>query len=257
MKSCIAVLTRGYDDINQYQNLIRRNKHIVYHLENKSIDILIFHEGNIKEDHQSFIKNETRELNIKFIDISNIAFQSEKKTIPFETSDKYGGLGYRHMCTFWFINFFDAVKEYDKMIRIDEDCYIDTNIDRIFSQLDDHIFVCGRLSRDEDFVTEGLNTFSLNFMNKYKDVYQFKNTNTKEPGGPYTNVMGYALNKIRDNKILNLYINEIDISNMIYKRRWGDLPLWGEVVYYIFGMDAMKIDTNIRYFHGSHNSYIN
>jgi len=44
---------------------------------------------------------------------------------------------------------------------------------------------------------------------------------------------------------------------MIYERRWGDLPLWGEVIYYIFGEETMKVDNNIMYYHGSHFSKIN
>jgi hypothetical protein len=43
---------------------------------------------------------------------------------------------------------------------------------------------------------------------------------------------------------------------MIYRRRWGDLPLWGEVIYYIFGSELLKIDKDIKYFHGSHECYI-
>jgi hypothetical protein len=256
MKTCIAVLTRGYDDINQYQQLIRRNKHIVYHLEDKSIDILIFHEGNIKEDHQTFIKNETPEIKLQFIDISNIAFQPEKKNIVFEEAHDYG-LGYRHMCSFWFVNFFDAVKDYDRLLRIDEDCYIDTNINQILSQLDEYTFVCGTFSRDEESVTKGLNRFSLDFMDTHKDLFTFKKSDTKPPAGPYTNVMGFSLNKIRNCHIFQTYKKDVDINNFIYKRRWGDLPLWGEVIHYIFGDNAIKIDRNIKYLHGSHNCYVN
>ena len=52
-------------------------------------------------------------------------------------------------------------------------------------------------------------------------------------------------------------MTEIDASGMIYKRRWGDLPLWGEAIYYIFGDDTLIIDTDIKYFHESHHANVN
>ncbi len=73
MKSCIATLTRGYTDIEKYSMLIKRNRHIARKLKDKTIDILIFHEGNILKEHQAHIKAETPELALKFIDISPIA----------------------------------------------------------------------------------------------------------------------------------------------------------------------------------------
>jgi hypothetical protein len=256
MTNCIAVLTRGYNNILHYNTLIKRNKHIVSNLKDKSIDVLIFHEGNITEEHQLFIKNETPEIKIQFVNISDVAFQSYKKNVVVEEVP-FVGINYRHMCSFWFVNFFDAVKNYDKLLRIDEDCFIDSSIDEIFVQLDTHLFVTGREFHDYEFVTKGLNDFSLDFLNKYKDVYTFKKEDPKKPDGPYTNVIGLSLDKILNNEMFLSYRNEIDKSDMIYKRRWGDLPLWGEVIYYIFGKDTLKNDTNIKYFHGSHKIQVN
>lgn len=256
MKQCIAVLTRGYENITGYDTLIKRNKHISVNLNNKLTDILIFHEGNIKEEHQIFIKNETLELNIIFMDISHIAFQPDKKNIIVKEAPRFQ-IGYRHMCSFWFVNFFEVVKEYNKLLRIDEDCFIDSNIDNILSQLDNFVFVVAQTKYDHEFVTKGLNKFSLDFVNNFKEKFVFKNSNTKKPYGPYTNLIGLSLDEIRNNKTFEDYRLEVDKSNMIYERRWGDLPLWGEVIYYIFGEYTLKLDRNIRYFHESHNAYIN
>jgi hypothetical protein len=256
MSKCIAVLTRGYNDINQYEDLIKRNKHISNNLQDKSIDILFFHEGNILEDQQLFIKNETPELKLKFINISNIDFQYNKINIQFEEAELFG-LSYRHMCSFWFINFFDVINEYDKILRIDEDCFIDSNIDNIFLQLDEYLFICGKIEDDYEYVTKGLNTFSLNFVEKFKNEYSFKKNDDKKPNGPYTNLFGISLNKVRSNDIFQKYKDEIDKNDFIYKRRWGDLPLWGEVIYYIFGNDSLHMDDKIKYFHKSHLYYVN
>jgi hypothetical protein len=255
MNNCIAVLTRGYENIENYDLLIKRNIHINDNLHDKTLDILIFNEGNISEEHQIYIKNKTPELNIQFINISNIAFQTNKQNIEFE--EKTFPLNYKHMCSFWFINFFNVVEKYDKLLRIDEDCFIHSNIDEIFLHLNKYTFVSGILSDDAEQVTIGLNNFSLEFLDKYKEEFEFEITTPKKPYGPYTNLIGFSLNNIRNNNAFQKYMNDIDNSEMIYKRRWGDLPLWGEAIYYIFGDDSLFIDTNIKYFHGSHGSYIN
>ncbi len=257
MRSCIAVLTKGYNNLYEYNKLIQRNKHISNNLIDKSIDILIFHEGNIEEIHQTYIKCQTPDLKMLFIDISEIAFRSEKKDIPCMKGLESFSLGYKHMCSFWFVEFLEAVKDYDKMIRIDEDCLINFNIDDIFIELENYNFITGLVSDDAPLVTIGLNDFSLEFINKYKHLFTFKNTTPKVIEGPYTNVFGIMLNNIRNNDIFHIYRTEIDKSDMIYERRWGDLPLWGEVIYYIFGNESMKVDYRIKYFHGSHGRIIN
>jgi hypothetical protein len=255
MSKCIAVLTRGYNDISGYYDLIKRNIYINDNLIDKSIDILFFHEGNIREDQQILIKNETPELNMKFINILHIAFNPDKKNILMDTGDF--NLNYRHMCSFWFINFFNITKNYDKLLRIDEDCLIETNIDNIFSQLDDSIFICGLVENDEDHVTIGLNKFSLDFIKKYKNEYSFKKFNCKKSYGPYTNLFAISLDKVRNHNMFIKYRNEVEKSEMIYKRRWGDLPLWGEVIYYIFGEDTLIVDETIKYYHKSHDKSVN
>ena len=66
MRQCVAVLTRGYNDISMYSKLIRRNKTIQENLIDKTIYILIFHEGNITHEHQMYIINETCLLIFKY-----------------------------------------------------------------------------------------------------------------------------------------------------------------------------------------------
>jgi len=49
MKKSIVCLTRGYSDYHLYHKLILRNKQIEKHLQDKEMDIVIFHEGNLPE----------------------------------------------------------------------------------------------------------------------------------------------------------------------------------------------------------------
>ena len=251
MRYCIAVLTRGYNDISMYSLLIRRNLAIQENLVDKTIDILIFHEGNITAEHQVHIIKETPDLNIKFIDVNNgHAFKQHKAAIEFNPETNFFKIGYRHMCSFWFVDFWHFVGDYDRMLRIDEDCFIDFNIDSVLQNLDNKDFICGKWISDHDFVTRDLNTTTLQVIGNYT-------SNVETPSGPYTNVFAVNLQNVRTNELLSKYIRVVDDSCNIYRNRWGDLPLWGEAIYYIFGMKSLLIDTSIRYMHESHDMKVN
>jgi len=259
MKKCVALLTRGYDNFDSYSSLITRNKHIECNLLDKTIDILIFHEGNITEQHQIEITKNTPLLNIKFINITSHAFKKEKECIKFYEPTKMFNLGYRHMCSFWFVDFWNFVSDYDYLIRIDEDCIVFSNIDDVFTKLIKYPIISAKYDGDNDFVTVGMNQFTLNFINNNSESgYVFKKNNPKHlPGGPYTNFCGLSLKTLRENNMLHKYIQEVDLSNQIYEKRWGDLPLWGEVVDYIIGSESLFIDNTFRYYHESHKTLVN
>lgn len=255
IKSCIAALTRGYETFDKYSDLIKRNKAIETHLNDKTIDILLFHEGNITHEHQILIAKETPLLTILFVNILGGAFKNEKASVAFDKETARFSLSYRHMCSFWFVDFWNFVKEYDYLLRIDEDCFVECNLDKIFVSLQQYTFIAGHQGHDAGFVTKGLNAFSLAFIQRHLN-YPFKSRTPKSPSGPYTNLFALDL-KIRNNEIFQQYIADVDKSNYIYERRWGDLPLWGEMIYYIFGTSNIMIDKNIKYFHGSHRAQVN
>jgi len=52
-------------------------------------------------------------------------------------------------------------------------------------------------------------------------------------------------------------MNVVDKSNNIYIYRWGDLPLWGEVLEYFYKKHDYLIYNKINYFHGSLGKYVN
>jgi len=248
-------LTRGYNDYRLYHKLILRNKQIQQHLQDKEIDIVIFHEGNIH--HQEEIQKETPSLHLKFIDVKKdgFAFKKEYETVTMDpnTITIEHGWGYRHMCSFWFVDFWTFVEEYDYILRIDEDCYIQFIPDHVFNKLETHPIICAKCDIDLFHVTKGMNDHSRRFM--------LKNGHTKieckAPGGPYTNVVGFCLSYLRNQPILHKYIESIKETKCIYTKRWGDLPLWGEAIHYILGYSALFIDTNLRYFHESHYCFVN
>lgn len=259
---CIAGLTRGYANIHEYKTLIERNQAIQRNLADKTIPLLIFHEGNILEQHQKHIQQATPFLHLYFINIrtNNLAFRTEKESEPYILNMRCFNMGYRHMCSFWFVDFWHFVQEYDALIRIDEDCQVNCSLDTMFAQM--HNFtstaespsiITGVYQEDDDMVCVGLNPFTLNFMSESRATLVPK----RPSGGPYTNLMGMRLDKIRANPTVLKYIRAVDESSHIYHHRWGDLPLWGEVITYILGEHAMKVDPTIQYYHGSHYRHVN
>jgi len=220
------------------------------------MDIVLFHEGNIESEHQLYIQSQTPLLRLVFVDISSHAFKKEKDSIPIEEVLD-SAKGYRHMCSFWFVDFWHFVQDYDTIVRIDEDCYMYSSIDAIFLKLQDYTIVTGVVEPDDAHATVGLTKFTLDFIDRTRNRHSFTETTPKTPSGPYTNLIGFSLNVLRQNTLLHEYIQAIDMSEMIYRRRWGDLPLWGEAVHYILGTSTMCVDTEIKYIHGSHGKAIN
>jgi hypothetical protein len=253
-KNAVVLLTRGYKEYENYYSLIQRNKSISKNLNDKTMDIVIFNEGNISDLHQELIKRETPELNIKFVTINEKAFLKENEVFAFykTTIRDIWHYGYRHMCHFWFIDFVHFCNDYDYILRIDEDCIIDFNIDEIFNILPSKFLIAGAVDKDDEHVTHGLNKFTLDFLKK-----NGFNKKSKEPGGPYTNIFALNLLKLHKNNFLKIYMNYIDKSNNIYIYRWGDLPLWGEVLEYFYKKHDYLIYNKINYYHGSLSKYVN
>nr|QFG74718.1 MAG: glycosyltransferase sugar-binding region containing protein [Megaviridae environmental sample] len=250
--NAIVVLTRGYNEKNKYNNLLERNKCLERYY-NKSISYIIFHEGNITEDHQQYIQLNTI-IPLIFIDVSDSFRKEEINVYP---PTRGFNLGYRNMCNFWFCEFWNYLTDYNKILRIDEDClyYSDYNI--IFNMLNDNTVLYGKWVKDKDFVTKGLSKFTHQFMKRNnKNIPIFKLFN-RTSSGPYTNVIGINLIKARQNMLFSKYIKAVKYSDNIYIYRWGDLPLWGEALTYFFPKNSYQKSKKIKYFHGSHSTGIN
>ena len=241
--NAVVVLTKGYKHKKKYSDLIERNRYLEK-FANKKNDYIIFHEGNINYKHQKYIQKYTPKLKLKFINVSN---DFTTKQFDFYPPTKKWGLGYRNMCNFWFCNFWKYVEKYNKILRIDEDCLYFKDHSIVFDILEDKVARFGWRGTDEEYVTKGMNSFTLKFL-KENGI----NALPKYPDGPYTNVIGLNLNLLRKNDLLHKYIKTIYLSNNIYIYRWGDLSLWGEVLHYLYSYNDYKLTKSIQYKRGSH-----
>ena len=249
-RCAICLLTRGYPHIDQYDMLVRRNRSIQKKLHNKSIPVIIFHEGNITSEQEEYIKAQTPSLNIVF---RAIEFDHTRENVNVDQNTNMFNMGYRHMCSFWFVDMWhnEILKDFDYILRIDEDCEMRTNIDRIFRQLtnsNQYYAICASMDGDADYVTRYMNETTLSFMNNKNALPH------KEPGGPMTQMTGFNMKRLRNEPMLQKYIKHIHDTRMIYINRWGDHSLWGEVFFYILP-NRLKVDKSIKYFHGSHVGY--
>lgn len=270
-KIAIAVLTKGYDDIRQYQMLIDRNNSIFDKIVSHSkyqFDMLIFHEGNITTEHQEYIASQSK-LPLLFKNVKEhgncSAFDDTRNKLNMELCPPTGlsswfSLGYKHMCHFWSIDLFDYLDEYTYILRIDEDVIVNTFDDSILEHMitNDIKFgtplVCyynGKL--DDPDVMVGMQELTETFCEN-KGIQP--KTNFDEIMGAYTNFMILNLSYFKNNNVVQSFLNEIENSHGIYSNRWGDASIWGIIIYWLLN-EEFSILNDVEYYHASHDRYVN
>ena len=226
--NAIVCLTRGYSDISRYNTLIVRN---VGRWKNINKDLkyplVIFHEGNITAEHQDYIRDRSMGQDLIFKDISAV----------------WQG-GYEGMCRFMIYDIWEQCKEYDYILRIDEDCVIQSATYDPFDQIENSFTkymtsVWWAESHSETNAT--LPQFIQELTGA--DIAQFYNNKF-----PYTNVSCANVEYMRGIKELKI----IAESPLQKPNRWGDLPVLGSMLN-IYEKDNIKTMTGLTYYHASHN----
>ena len=236
LKVAIVALTRGYEgDLDKYEDLINRNKSIYEYINSKiafPFEMILFHEGNIPLNDQKFIQKKSQS-EITFVNVESIF----KKYINVD--------GYTIMCKFQMYYIWDYVKNYDYIIRIDEDIIIKNfnlkSIDKMHRKNIDFYF--SKLIYESHVPTN--DTLPLYLMK----LFNAKNTKFYNHLFPYTN---FYISKVKiwreetiNNKLKNLAENNIQIIN-----RWGDLPVIGSFINQ-FDIKSKRL-YRLIYFHSSH-----
>lgn len=270
-KIAISVLTKGYQDIKQYQMLINRNNSISEKIINNSdfeFDILIFHEGNITEEHQNYISSKSK-IPLIFKDVKKSgnmsAFDDNKNKVNMELCpptalSSWFSLGYKHMCHFWAIDLFDYHSEYKYVMRIDEDVLVQNFENNIIHKIitediklaTPHVcYYNGHL--DDPDVMVGLQKLT-------EDFYQKNNINPKikftDILGVYTNFVILNVEYFKNNKLVQLFLEDVEHSHGIYSNRWGDASTWGIIGYTLIHEPIYILD-NVQYYHASHDRHVN
>lgn len=275
-KGAIVALVKGGHDKKEYRDVIRRNKSVrKYIWKCCQMDVIIFHEGDLIQEHQAFIQSHTLDMPIIFINISSIFSQFEDVNLtacPSTKQSRRFNSGYHSMCYFWFVAFRKYMKSYDWLFRFDADCeakedyshiiphrdvYFSSSIwldlrtekyDMISANNPDGQVVLGMKHFINQFIYSYNIKISENYLKKNK-IFDSNSTYLSTWRAPYTNVMYLNLTWLRSHILLNEFINKISESKCIYSNRWGDSPLWGAAVS-LAGLDYSRLP--VSYYHGSH-----
>ena len=267
-RGAIVVLAKGGKSEKDYKYLVLRNKSVRRHLWVKNFsDIIIFHEGNINENHQRYIQSQTDDMPIHFVNVSDIfsLFKKVNKSECPTSGDNFRDFtpGYHSMCYFWFIGFRQYVKEYSWLLRFDADCYAKSNFCEKLPLPNHYHFGVAEWrplhSAPADRIAEnkpdgkyvrGMKALVNRIANKHGLNKTFHTWTT-----PYNNVYYLNLNWLRNHVIVNDFMREVDASDCIYSSRWGDSPLWGAAL----TLAGERLEGNslpIKYYHASHRTLV-
>ena len=250
MKIVIAALVRGYQKKSNYDSLIKRNKFIHKSITSKiklSADLLLFHEGNITEEHQQYINSKSPEDYV-FINVLEDFEYDEGILNKIPDLERFN-IGYRLMCRFNFYHIWKYVNKYDYLVRIDEDVIVKKFEKSFFEEVEKNfIFGTAKLSNESHKYT------NESLPNELMQIFESDNQKFYNHLFPYTNF--YITN-------INFWINN-DTQKILKKiadhdlqliHRWGDLPVIGSLLNY----KNVKIDLlqNITYSHLSHKNKLN
>lgn len=248
----IVALTRGYDDISKYDELIARNKAIYEKINSRvatQYPLLIWHEGNLLPEHQSYVLEKELNDNVQFIDVSRNFCPPDDMTAP-EFQDCYG-IGYRLMCKFHTFDVWNFSRQFEYILRVDEDCILESIIEDPFIWAKNNSIDYGFsiLTRETHFPT---NANLPRFVDAFQD---FISTPTRrevyDQCFPYTN-LGVASTEFFLRADVNFFLWAAASEPDFLRFRWGDLPMIGLALKLFSSPDRILAIPSLRYRHGSH-----
>ena len=246
MNAAVVALVRGYKELDKYDDLLRRNSGIFKHINSKlayPLKLILFHEGNISTDHQNYILSNSPE-DIEFINVSS-EFSFNKNIVKNAIDSERFKEGYRMMCRFNFYGIWNYVKDFDYIIRVDEDVVITKfdmkNLDKILDKK--IVFSTLSLSKETHEPTnDTLPDYLMNtFSSKDKRFYNHK--------FPYTNFYISRVDFWNNSTVQQQLKSLVTEDQFVY--RWGDLPIIGSFLN--FYNRKINILNNCSYIHTSHN----
>jgi hypothetical protein len=253
MKTAIYGLVRGHNKRYQYIKVIRRNRLLNQNLSG-SYDMIIFHEGDLDEDHLDLIRGESQ--NVRFINVGDSSFRVpdhiSKKNIP---NDRFG-IGYRHMCQFSAIDVWKYLRQYDYVMGLDDDGWIESSVKyNIFEYCRQNNYKFCYIDRSGDghqptvatlpeFTREYVIKNDININCSLEDIHLDDAIITHIF---ITDVSFWQRDDVQK------YLEAVSKSGGIYKYRWGDASIMSLAVkMFMEEKYVSKLDF-FQYTHGNHN----
>jgi len=228
-----------------YSRLVARNNSIEKFI-GSSPDIVLFHEGNVAPEHQRLIEAETPSLKFKWI---QIPFQFPRDVpLPHETISTFQDgrcyPGYHVMCEFHTCDVWDHLKDYDVVLRVDEDCILE-------NEKWADVFTC--VSPDVPYRTPMFDVETHELTNATLPVWLGEDAPFYDQTMPYTNVFVTRMD-VWNREDVRAWIERVRESRGCIKYRWGDHVLHS-VILKKFGIGHGTMD-GYNYYHGSHDRHV-
>jgi len=247
-KNAIVGLVRGHANPKAYHMLRRRNRLLMenYYKHNKDADVIIFHEGNIKKEHQEELK---KDIPIKFHNVGNLfKAQGSNKT----------NLGYKHMCRFYAMQMAPILDKwgYEKYWRLDDDSFILKKIEyNVFKFMENNQTVYGYIHTKIPVAPQAKLTERtlLPLVKKHMKEEDIKTKWGKINGRNHYSNFHISQVKFWMKPEVRKFLDCIDKGQGIYAHRWGDHIIQTLTLKLFATEKQMKRMPWIHYNHGSHN----
>lgn len=246
--AAIIGLVKGYQLYPRYRRLLKRNLLLHENFNHKyDYDVILFHEGDISPRHQQRLKSITP--NLQFTNIGDRFGPPDDVNVQNEEN-----MGYKNMCRFYSIQLWDLVDDYDYVMRLDDDSYIESEVPLdLFEYMDRNEFTYGHVRRKEDTHQETQQTLP-DFVKEYAldnnidPEWGFENLTSEN----FYNNLFVTETKFWQRKSVQKYLDHIDQSGKIYEHRWGDSTIMALAVKLFCDPDKVKMLDSFSYCHGSH-----
>lgn len=232
MDNAIVALVRGYDTLGGYQMLIERNAAIKHFInQDNQYPLVLFHEGNIKPEDKKYVEDFSGGQTIKWVDISPV----------------WQG-GYEAMCQFQTFHLWNYCREYDLVMRIDEDCIIRACETDPFEQMGSNVYL------KTVYWAESHSETNATLPEKIREHTGANPEEFYNHKFPYTNVSVARVSFFTERRMNDL-LYLIAMCPDQRKYRWGDLPVLGSLLN-IFAKGRVGTTEGLVYGHISHNNVI-
>lgn len=232
MNNAIVCLTRGYKDLQQYKSIIKRNKCIARTVNvDRKYPLIIFHEGNIDFDHQAHIRHHSENQDIRFVDISSC----------------WVG-GYESMCRFHAYWIWEFCADFDNILRVDEDCWIEEIKSDPFEQMGENVYL------KTVYWDESHSETNATLPDKVEHLTGISRDIFYNRKYPYTNISVSSVSFWRQDVVADI-LREISLCDDQIKNRWGDLPILGSLLN-IYAVGKVGTLEGLNYYHHSHDMTI-
>lgn len=241
-KTVVFALVRGYEEKWKYGSLVLRNLFLRLLLLRSGAyshtEMVLFHEGNITSRDQGML----RLLScgpLRFVDVSRVFTRAAHHVWTRHGESE----GYSLMCKFNYFDVWPLIGDYQRAIRVDEDCLILS----IPTLGDEEIFTTGLASAESH---EPTNRTLLPYLREI-NLATFYDHNF-----PYTNVYSTSPSFWLRADVQS-YLKKIWLHPDSVNERWGDLPVLGVALRAFGGCDhQVFVNPGYNYIHLSHLTFV-